>query len=84
VNTNKRTARIVGVLFIAATVAGILSLVFLGPILDAPDYLLNVAANGNQVLIAALLILIMAVAVAGIAFVVYPVLSKHNVSIAIG
>lgn len=35
------TARIVGVLFITAAVAGILSVVFLGPIIDAADYLVN-------------------------------------------
>ena len=48
-NSNKKTARIVGVLFIAATVFSILgTLVFIGPILDDPDYLTNVSANENQ------------------------------------
>ena len=46
--TDKKTARIVGVLFITATVTAILSLVFIGPILDAPDYLINVSTNENQ------------------------------------
>ncbi len=36
-NTNRRTARIVGVLFIIGTVAGVLSVVFVGPVQDAPD-----------------------------------------------
>ncbi len=36
-DANKKIARIVGALFITATVAGILSVVFLTPILDTPD-----------------------------------------------
>ncbi len=48
-NANKKAARIVGALFITATVTGILSVVFLRPILDAPDYLANLSANENQV-----------------------------------
>jgi hypothetical protein len=46
-NSDRKTAIIVGV-YIAATVAGIISVVF-GPNLDAPDYLANLSANGNQV-----------------------------------
>jgi len=49
-NSDRKTAIIVGVLYIAATVAGIISVVF-GPNLDAPDYLANFSANENQVLI---------------------------------
>ena len=51
---NRKIAIIVGVLFIAATVAGIISVVF-GPNLDAPDYLANLSANKNQALIGCLL-----------------------------
>jgi hypothetical protein len=83
-NTSRKIAIIVGVFYIAATVAGLLSVVFTEPTLNAPDYLISVSANENQVIIGALLELIMAVAVAGIAITVYPVLRKHNVSIAIG
>ncbi|MCJ2670743.1 MAG: DUF4386 domain-containing protein [Candidatus Thermoplasmatota archaeon] len=74
----------VGALFITATVAGILSVVFLRPILDAPDYLIKVSANENQVIIGALFELIMAVACAGIAIWLYPVLKKHNQALALG
>jgi hypothetical protein len=83
-NTSRKIAITVGVFYIAATVAGMLSLVFTEPILEEPLNLINVSANENQVIIGALLELIMAVAVAGIAITVYPVLRKHNVSIAIG
>jgi hypothetical protein len=83
-NTSRKIAIMVGVFYIAATVAGVLSLPFTEPTLNAPDYLTGVSANQNQVLIGALLALVMAVAVAGIAITVYPVLRKHNASIAIG
>ena len=36
-NTYRKTAIIVGVLYIIGTVAGVLSVVFTGPILDASD-----------------------------------------------
>ena len=83
-NTYKKNAIFVGVFYIAATVAGFLSLFFTEPILGAPDYLINVSANANQVIIGGLFELMMAVGVIGIAIAVYPVLKKHNESIAIG
>jgi hypothetical protein len=83
-NTNKKAARIVGVLFITATVAGLIGGVILGPILEAPDYLAEVSANENQVLIGALFLFIMAAAGASIAIPMYPILRKHNGGIALG
>jgi hypothetical protein len=83
-NTYKKTARMVGAFYIAATAAGIVGLAFSDPIVGASDYLTKISANENQVLIGALFELIMAVAVAGIAIAVYPVLRQHNASIAIG
>ena len=83
-NSNRKNAIIVGVLFIIATVAGVLSGVFLGPILDAPDYLINVSANETQVIIAGLFMLIMGFAVAGIGIMMYPIFKKHNEALALG
>ncbi len=83
-NSNKRTARIVGVLFITATVSAVLSGLLTGPVLDDPDYLINVSANENQVLIAALLELILAVSVVGIAVILFPILKKQNEALALG
>ncbi|GAG35923.1 unnamed protein product, partial [marine sediment metagenome] len=50
-NSEKKTAIIVGVLFIIGTVAGILSVVFTSSILNAPDYLMKVSANENKIII---------------------------------
>ncbi len=83
-NTNRRAARIVGALFITATVAGFASAAFLGPILEAPDDLAKVSANENQLLMGALMIFIMGAAGASIAIAMYPILRKHNIGIALG
>ena len=82
-NTHRKTAIIVGVLYITATVAGILSLIGTGAI-HAPDYLINVSANGNQIIIGALFSLIMAVSVAGIGVMMFPILKKQNEALALG
>ncbi|MFX0066972.1 MAG: DUF4386 domain-containing protein [Candidatus Hermodarchaeota archaeon] len=83
-NSNRRTAIIVGVLFITATVAYSLGVIFLSPILGSPDYLTKASENGNQMIIGAFLVLIDSVAVAGIGIVIYPILKKHNETLALG
>jgi uncharacterized membrane protein len=77
-NSNRKTAIIVGVLYIVATVAGVLTVATLGSLLDGTDILTNVAANEKQVIMVAFLELIMAVAVAGVAFMIYPILKQNT------
>jgi hypothetical protein len=83
-NKNKKTAISVGVLFIIASVLGVLGRSFSQPILDAPDYLIKISANENQVIIGGLLSLLAAFASAGIAIGLYPVLKKHHEALALG
>ena len=83
-NSYRKNAIIVGVLFITATVAYSLSVIFLGPILGSSDYLAKASENEDQVIIGAFLVLIDSVAVAGIGIVIYPILKKHNVTSALG
>jgi len=84
-NTNRRIAVVAGVLFIIATVADVISRVaFVQPILGAPDYLTRISANEGQVLLGALFLLIGAVAAAGIAIALYPVLRTQNEALALG
>ena len=83
-DTNKRAARIVGVLFIATTGAAIVSGAFLLPILEAPDYLVQVSANESQVMIGALFYFIMAAAGASIVIPMYPILKKYSKGMALG
>ncbi len=83
-DTNRKTAIITGALLILATAASLLGSSITGPILDAPDYLASVAANGNRMIAGALLAVIAALASAGIALSLYPVLKKNTPGAAIG
>jgi len=82
-NTHRKTAIIVGVLFLLGF-AGVFGPVIVKPILDDPGYLINIFENKNQVMVGALFQLIMALACAGIAIGLYPILKKHNESLALG
>ena len=82
--TSRKTAIIVGVLYIIGTVTGVLSLVFAGPILDDPDYLLKVSANENQITTGALLVLMMGLALALVPVMMFPILKKHHEGLAVG
>jgi Domain of unknown function (DUF4386) len=84
VDSSRKAALVAGVLFVIADVAGIPSLALSKPLLDAPDYLIKLSANANQVTRAALLVFIMAAACAGIAISMYPVLREFNVGLALG
>lgn len=84
-NSNRKAAILTGVFFIVGTIAGMISLgVFTDPILGASDVLVSVSANEGKVIVGVLLELVMAVALAGMAIAVYPVLKKRSPSIAIG
>lgn len=82
-NSSSKTAKIAGTLFIIATVAGILSVLGTGS-LHTADYLVNVAANEDQIIIGALLVLIMGIAIALIPVVLFPILKKQNETLALG
>lgn len=83
-NTNRKIAIIVGLLYIIGTVAGILSVVFTSSILEAPDYLTKIAVNGNPITIGALFILTMGFALALIPALVYPILKTRYEALALG
>ena len=82
-NSNRKNAIVVGILFISATILGFSSL-FLTPILNTPDYLSRIFANENRILIVSLIKIIAAFACAGIAISLYPVLRKYNEGLALG
>ncbi len=82
-NTYRKNAIIVGVLFIIGTGAPLLSFLFSGFIPGDPNYLVNISANENKVIIGTLLELAYGFAVAGIAIWMYPVLKKHNQALAL-
>ena len=72
-NTHRKTAIIVGVLFIIGTAAGVLSFGITGPILSAPDYLHEVEANQPQMVTGALFVLIMGFPLAMVPVMMFPI-----------
>jgi uncharacterized membrane protein len=82
-DSNRKTAIIVGVLFIIATVAPITSAFFTGSLYES-DYLSAVSANENQVLMGVLLLLTMTAAIVSIPIMMFPILRKNNESLALG
>ena len=83
-DTNRRIARIVGVLYIIGTVSGILSVVFSVSLLDASDYLAKIAENDTQMIIVALCVLTMGLSLALIPIIAFPVLRKQSETLALG
>jgi Domain of unknown function (DUF4386) len=84
VDTNRRIAVVAGVAFLIATLAQLVGVALVSPILGAPDYLTRIAAGESQVIVGALFLFIGALACTGIALALYPVLRKHNHGLAIG
>lgn len=83
-NNYRKTAIIVGVLYIIGTVAGILSVIATGPLFDAPDYLARIGANPNQLPIGAFLVLLMGLALAMVPALLFPIFRKVNEVLAVG
>jgi len=84
-NTHRKTAIIVGILYIIGTVAGFLfKMVFTGSIQNDLNLLTQVAANEKQVIIGALFLLIMGLALALVPVMMFPILKKQNEALAVG
>jgi hypothetical protein len=82
--THRRTAVLVGVLYVIGTVAGILSLVFTQPVLEAPDYLILVSTDPGPIVTGALFVLTMGVALALVPVMMFPILERYNEALAVG
>ena len=76
--------RLVGVLFIAATVASVLGVYLLGSRLEDSDYLTNVAAEETRITIVALLDCVAAALIIAIAVMMFPVLSRDDARVGLG
>jgi hypothetical protein len=83
-NAHKKTARMIGTLYIIGTMAGILSVTFTDPIRSAQDSLLSIAAHENQIIIGALFVLTMGLSLAIVPIIVFPILRKHTEVVALG
>lgn len=80
---NKKSALIVGVLFILAAVTSIIGLILYDPILNGPDYLTKGSEHANQVILGALMELILVVSAVGTATTMFPFLRKYNETVAL-
>lgn len=84
----RRTAIIVGILYIIGTAAGVLSVVVTSPLLDAPETLAEVAAQvaarPNQLIGGALLVMTMGLALAMVPVMLYPILKRQSKTLALG
>jgi hypothetical protein len=80
----RKTAIIVGLLFIIGDIAGVLSYVVTGGLLDGPNALAKIAASQDQLVAGALLVLVMGLALAMIPIVMFPVFKKYSEVLAIG
>jgi hypothetical protein len=83
-NTNRKTATIVGILYIIGTVAGVLSVLTTQPVLNRPDYLMNIVADENRLVTGTLLVLTMGLALAMVPVMLFPILREYNEVLALG
>jgi hypothetical protein len=82
-NSNRKAAKIVGVLFILAAVTAVIGLNLYDPILNGPDYLLKGSEHANQVIVGAVMELILVVSAVGTATTMFPLLRQYNETIAL-
>jgi hypothetical protein len=75
---HRKTAIIVGILYILGTVAGVLSVVVTRPVLSAPDYLSEIAAKEASMLVGSLLVLMMGLVLALVPVLLYPILKRYD------
>ena len=80
---NRKTAIIVGIMFLIATVILIIGGIFSLSIYE-PDYITSVSANENQVILGVLLEIMAAAAIVGIPIAMFPILKKYNEGLALG
>ena len=84
-NNYRKTAIIVGILYIIGTVAGVSSVIATGPIFERRQTCLaKVAANPNQLTLGVLLVLTMGLALAMVPALLFPIFRKINEVLAVG
>jgi len=83
-NTYRRTAILVGALFLTAMAASLVGGGLVESAISAPHYLAAVAANETQLIAGLLLELVNAVAVLGIGVLMVPILGSYNETMARG
>lgn len=83
-NTTRKTAVIVGILFILGTASGISAGVLSEPLRADPLFPQNIAANENRWISGALFVSLMGILLAMVPVMLYPILKKRNPVLAAG
>ncbi|NTV63392.1 MAG: DUF4386 domain-containing protein [Oscillochloris sp.] len=83
-NRHKTTARIVGAVYLAGFVVGIVGIKLIESVLGAPDHLSTLSANSMTLAFAAVLWLMAVVGDAAHGVLMFPVLKPHSERIAVG
>ena len=82
--TYRKTAIAVGILYVIATAASLLSTTLTSAAMNAPDYLTRIAAHSDQMIAVALLLVAGGLSVVLIAALLFPILKGHGEGIALG
>ncbi len=82
-SSNKKTAAIVGTLFLTAMVASLVGGGLVESAISAPNHLVT-SENETLLIVGMLLELVNAIAVVGIASLMFPILKRYNESMAVG
>ncbi len=83
-NADRKAAVWIGVLYIIGTVGLVLSAVVTAGVLEGPAYLAQVAAQPNQVVIGALLVLLAGFSLAMVPVVFWPIGKRYDETLAMG
>ena len=82
--STRRTATLVGILFLTATVTFLIADRLILDVLDRPNYLSGASADAGALTTAALLAFVDGLAIVGIALLFYPLLRRYSESLALG
>ena len=83
-NPKRRTAVLVGALFLISTATFIFSNVLISPLLGSHNFLVAVAGHSQLMIAATLIALIEGTATVGIALALYPILKRQHPALALG
>ncbi len=81
--SDRKTATLVGVLFIVADIVGVLSLVLMGRILDDPGALAKIATSHDRLVAGALLVVVLGFTLAMIPILMYPIFRRYDEALAL-
>jgi len=82
-NSNKKTGRLVGLLFLLIFATGITVYQFLqGPVLFSDDFLTTTSANSNEIIISTLLLFLSGITSVVIAAILLPIFKKYSIPLA--